>query len=214
MTELNSNYGTTKISTDFYFSDNTDEKVFAKDLREYDGATLQYVGIMPKNTNLDTYIGSLTAEKASSLIDNLKDALETETYKDGVVTKFSADIPFFKFNYAFDLAEDFSALGITNIFSAQDADLSNMLIFNELAETKPSIDVAIHKADIDFSNDGIKAAAVTAVGGMGAGGEEIFDYDWDVPVEEIDLTFDKPFLFLIRDKSTGEVWFAGTVYEI
>ena len=34
-----------------------------------------------------------------------------------------------------------------------------------------------------------------------------------VPVEEIDLTFDKPFLFIIRDKETGEVWFAGTVYE-
>ena len=40
-----------------------------------------------------------------------------------------------------------------------------------------------------------------------------FDYLYDVPVEEIDLTFDKPYIFIIRDKDTGEVWFAGTVYN-
>jgi hypothetical protein len=32
-------------------------------------------------------------------------------------------------------------------------------------------------------------------------------------VEEIDMTFDKPFVFFIQDKDTGEVWFAGTVYQ-
>ena len=32
-------------------------------------------------------------------------------------------------------------------------------------------------------------------------------------VEEIDITFDQPFLYVIRDKDTGEVWFTGTVYE-
>ncbi|MBQ1528137.1 serpin family protein, partial [Candidatus Saccharibacteria bacterium] len=61
------------------------------------------------------------------------------------------------------------------------------------------------------SNDGIRAAAATGMGGRGAAGP--WDYKFDVPVEEIDLTFDKPFLFLIHDKSTGEVWFTGTVYN-
>ena len=41
----------------------------------------------------------------------------------------------------------------------------------------------------------------------------MFDYLYDVPVEKIDLTFDKPYMFIIRNKETGEVWFAGTVYE-
>jgi serine protease inhibitor len=41
----------------------------------------------------------------------------------------------------------------------------------------------------------------------------VFDYLFDVPVEEIDLTFDKPFLYMIRDTKTGEIWFMGTVYE-
>ena len=75
-----------------------------------------------------------------------------------------------------------------------------------------AIDKAVHKANIEFSNDGIKAAAATAMAGLGAAGGG-FDYQFKIPVEEIDVTFDKPYLYLIRDKNSGEVWFAGTVYE-
>ena len=50
------------------------------------------------------------------------------------------------------------------------------------------------------------------MGGRGAAGCG-FVYNFDVPVEVIDLTFDKPYMFIIRDKNTGEVWFVGTVYE-
>ena len=49
------------------------------------------------------------------------------------------------------------------------------------------------------------------IGGMFLGGG--FEYLYEVPVEHIDLTFDSPYLFLIRDVDTGEVWFTGTVYE-
>ena len=73
------------------------------------------------------------------------------------------------------------------------------------------IEDATHKANIEFTQDGIKAAAVTTFGGRGAG--STFDYLYDVPVEKIDLTFDKPYMFLIRDKATGEIWFTGTVYN-
>ena len=48
---------------------------------------------------------------------------------------------------------------------------------------------------------------VLVLGGCG------YDYQFKVPVENIDLTFDKPYMFIIRDKDTNEVWFAGTVYE-
>ena len=49
------------------------------------------------------------------------------------------------------------------------------------------------------------------VGGAGAG--DWYDYFFEMPTEEIDITFDKPYMFLIRDKKTGETWFVGTVYE-
>ena len=49
-------------------------------------------------------------------------------------------------------------------------------------------------------------------GGMGAAGCW-YDYLYDVPVETIDLSFNNPYMFLIRDVNSGEVWFAGAVYE-
>ena len=69
-----------------------------------------------------------------------------------------------------------------------------------------------HKANIEFSNEGIKASAVTLVGGTGDIGC-YFDYLYDVPIKTIDLTFNKPFMFIIRDAQSGEVWFTGTVYN-
>ena len=96
-------------------------------------------------------------------------------------------------------------LNITNVFDSNKADLSG------ITTDKLFIDTATHKANIEFSNHGIKAAAVTALGGMGDIGCG-FEYDFEVPVETIDLTFDNPYLFLIRDKNSGEVWFTGTVY--
>ena len=211
LTELKSNYGRADISTDFYFNNTDEVKVFAKDLKEYDGSTLQYVAVMPKNEDLQKFISNTNAEKLSNIIASIKEPV-VENMKDGVVTKITGKIPFFSFNYELDLKGDLQDLGITDVFKEEKADLSAMLTTAE-NEPKPFILDAIHKANIDFSNTGIKATAVTVIaGGNGAGGPD-FDYFWDVPVEEIDITFDKPFIFLIRDKKTGEVWFAGETYE-
>lgn len=54
--ELDSNYGRVDVSTDFLFYDDLQVKAFAKDLKEYDGTTLQYIGIMLKEVRLDRYI--------------------------------------------------------------------------------------------------------------------------------------------------------------
>lgn len=205
--EIGENYGKLANSTDFYFLDTDTEKVFAKDLQEYDGSTLQYVGIMPKSSTLNAYLNQHTAEDFANLIANLKDASDINNYKDGVVTKITGDIPFFKFSYDMEsFKSNLEQLGITDVFQQTKADLTNMV-----AEKGEYIEAALHKADIEFSNDGIKAAAATAFGGMGAAAP--WDYKFDIPVEEIDLTFDQPFVFLIRDKSTGEIWFVGTVYN-
>ena len=207
MEELSSNYGKTHISTDFYFSDNDDEKVFAKDLKTYDDSTLQYVGIMPKNENLNTYVNAMTVENLSSLINGIKDASVVDNYKDGVITQIEGYIPFFNFDYNLKLKEDLMNLGVTDVFDPEIADLSRLTTI-----AHSYIQDALHKANIDFSNDGIKAAAATVVSG-GLGAAFSFDYEWEVPVEKIDITFNKPFFFIIRDKSTGEIWFAGTVYH-
>ena len=178
---------------------------FGKDLKEYNGMQLQYVGIMPKSGNLTEYIQNLDAEKLNKVIGDLK-SMKVENFKEGVATRIRGNIPFFKFEYELKLLDDLQKLGIEDIFDIEDSDLSNM------TSQKEVIDKAVHKANIEFSNDGIKAAAATALAGLGAAGGG-FDYQFKIPVEEIDVTFDKPYLYLIRDKATGEVWFAGTVYE-
>lgn len=205
MKELKSNYGKEDSSTDFYLNDAEDAKVFAKDLKEYDGTTLQYVGIMPKETELKSFVESMTAEKAAGYISGLKE-LKKENFEDGKVTKIDATIPLFKYDFELKLKEDLQQLGINDVFDQGKANLS------KLSKTGSYIKIAKHKANIEFSNEGIKAGAATFMGGAGAGGLR-FEYLWDVPVVEIDLTFNKPFMYLIRDKNSGEVWFTGMVYE-
>lgn len=205
MAEINSNYGRVDYATDFSCYVDDSVKVFAKDLKEYEGTTLQYIGIMPTKENLDTYISSMNTTKMNEIISQLKD-LTTENFKQGVVTKITGYIPKFKFEYELNLKEDLKQLGITDVFEQGKANLTEITDDENIYITE-----AIHKANIEFTQDGIKAAAATLFGGGGAGSS--FDYFYEVPVEEIDLTFDQPYMFLIRDKETGEVWFVGTVYE-
>lgn len=204
ISELNSNYHKSGSSTDFSVYTDEDVKIFAKDLKEYDNTTLQYVGIMPISTDLDKFITDLDGDTVNNYISNLKD-ISYENFKEGVVTRIFGYIPKFKFEYDLNLMEDLKSCNITNVFDSKKSDLSNMINGDAYIST------ALHKANIEFTQDGIKAAAATFLGGAGAGSP--FDYQFDVPVEEIDITFDKPYMFLIRDKETGEIWFTGTVYE-
>lgn len=204
--EIDSNYNKVTSSTDFTFYSDDEVKVFGKDLKEYNGTTLQYVAIMPQKVSLKEYIKDLDADKASKLIRSLKE-IKAESFKDGVITDLEGGIPIFNYEYELDLINDLNKLGIKDIFDGGKANLSKMT-----TEKGAYIQDARHKATIDFSNDGIKAAAVTTMGGMGAAGC-YFTYNYDVPVEKVDLMFDKPYIYFIMDKSTKEVWFTGAVYN-
>ena len=205
ISEINSNYKRVDYSTDFSLYVDDSVKVFAKDLKEYDGTTLQYIGIMPTNQDLDSYVQNVDQITINNIISNLKE-LKAENFKEGVVTKITGYIPKFKFEYELKLKEDLEKLGIKDVFEQGKANLVEICEDEDIF-----INDAVHKANIEFTQDGIKAAAATMMGGAGAGSS--FDYIYDIPVEEIDLTFDKPYMFLIRDKETGEIWFMGTVYE-
>ena len=102
--------------------------------------------------------------------------------------------------------KDLKEMGITDVFDSDKADLSNL-------SEGAAINKAIHKANIEFSNDGIKASAATAMGGFGSSTGPYYEHLFKVPVKEIDVTFNKPYMYFIRDKQSGEVWFVGTVYE-
>lgn len=205
--ELKENYGKAVNSTDFLLYEDDNVKEFAKDLQTYDDTTLQYIGIMPKNEKLADFIDKSDKDSLTKIINGLKE-VKIDSFEEGYVTRIRGFIPFFKFDYELQLKEDLKSLGIKDVFDANKADLSSMT-----GSKGTFIDKAIHKADIEFSNDGIKAAAATAEAGYGAANGPAFEHLFKVPVKDIDVTFNKPYMYLIRDKATGEIWFAGTVYE-
>lgn len=206
--DLNKNYGKEAHSTDFSLHEDDNVRVFAKDLQEYEGMNLQYIGIMPKTLPLVDFVKNTNKKELNDIINKLK-VVNIDSFEEGYVTRIRGFIPFFKFEYELSLMEDLQKLGIKDVFDVNKANLTKMLGDGE----KQYIGDVKHKANIEFSNDGIKASAATAMGGFGAAGGPYFEHLFKVPVKNIDVTFDKPYMYLIRDKATGEVWFTGTVYE-
>jgi len=154
---------------------------------------LEFNAIMPPS-NLGKYIENLT-------LSNLESTLKNTIPADATEAGINISIPKFKFDYELKFRNDLNSLGIVTAFDCDLADFSNM------APDKPlCVSDAIHKANIDFSEEGIKAAAITAFGMM----EATAIAETDVPVE---VTIDHPFFFVIRDTNSGDIWFTGAVYR-
>jgi len=162
------------------------------DLKKYGNNELEFIAIMPEDLN--SYIKSLKYEDINNIKKNLIPASKT-------IGGLKVEIPKFKFDYSLNLKKDLMDLGINDVFSSEKADLSNMTNAN----LGLYISDALHKATIDFSEDGIKAAAVTAF----IASDSAFVEEQEPEV----ITFDKPFMYIIDDKNTSEVWFVGSVYE-
>lgn len=174
-----------------YYKDN-DITALTMDLKQYDDTQLQFVAIMPKD-NVSEYIKTFNMEEFNTILEKMIMASET---KNGV----DISIPKFSFDYDLKLKNDLIDLGITDAFDVNLADFSNM------ANTELYVGDALHKADIDFSEEGIRAAATTVF----AMKMNAVLPDSNQPEE---IKINKPFLYFIRDKETNEIWFVGTVYE-
>lgn len=85
------------------------------------------------------------------------------------------------------------------------ANLSN-IIPKEKLENNIYISDAIHKTKIELSETGTKAAAVTAfIISEASGIPKKYDF--------VSIEFNRPFIYIIRDKITKEIIFFGAVYE-
>ena len=156
---------------------------------------LEFVGILPKD-NVSDYLNSLTKEKLESIDSNLKEASDS--------VHISLSLP--RFSYDFDLNEFMNVLesmGIKDAFDPQRANFTNM------SSTLPlHVSIAVHKTFIDLNEAGTKAAAVT-----------FFGMDKSAAIVErkkptiIEIVFNKPFAYMIRDSKTKEILFFGVTYE-
>ena len=172
----------------------SDLTVLAMNLKEYEGTQLEFMAIMPKQ-NLKGYIENLTKETIKELDQRLSLSSDLQ---DGI----NIHIPKFKFSHEINLKSSLMNLGIRDAFDKYHADFSNMTNSKENGYLF-FISDALHKADIDFSETGIKAAAISIEFFM-----EITSMYWP-----LNITINRPFMFIIRDKNTKDIWFTGTVYE-
>ena len=106
-------------------------------------------------------------------------------------------MPRFEFESGFSLKEALAALGMADAFSEQ-ADFSGMTGQRDLF-----ISEVVHKAFVSVDENGTEAAAATAV-----------IMKLTAAVEEpVEVTMDRPFVFLIRDLETGAILFVGRVVD-
>ncbi|VGO22868.1 serpin family protein [Pontiella sulfatireligans] len=103
-------------------------------------------------------------------------------------------LPKFKLESEFSLASTLAAMGMPLAFS-KGADLSGMDGSKNLF-----IGAVVHKAFVEVNEEGTEAAAATAVG---------------IRTTSMPLMFEanRPFLFLIRENSTGAILFIGRVTD-
>lgn len=174
-----------------YYQDE-EYNVLSMPLKEYEGNNLEFIAIMPKNEDLHKFATSSTfEEKVNELLSNMKNPTDVE---------LSISIPRFEFEYNLNLKDDLMNLGIKAAFSNLDADFSNM------SKRELVVGDALHKANIKFSEKGVKAGAATV----------ILMLDKSSAIEEgkiVYLNYDRPFMFIVRDSNTNEIWFVGNVYN-
>ena len=142
--------------------------------------------------NLSDYIENFSTDKLDNIIE--KSTLASKT-RNGVYIL----IPRFSMDYNLELKNDLIELGITDAFDEKLAD------FSMISDRNLYVSDALHKANIDFTEKGIKAAATTVI---------YMTCEASImEAKPVEININKPFLYVIRDKNTGEIWFLGTVYE-
>ncbi len=159
-------------------------------MKPYKGGRWAFAALLPDRGRLGDYLDSLTGERLHAL---LSEAEEREVY---------AAIPKFEKDYGAELANSLKALGMTDAFDMERADLSGFGV----SKLGPLfISQVLHKTHISVDEKGTKAGAATAVladAGADAPGME-------KPVPRVYL--DRPFLYMLVDRETNLPAFIGVV---
>ena len=164
------------------FSYTKGEGYQAVELR-YDGGELSMVVFLPEAGKFEAFEEGLQAQQVCDIISGLQPIQVTLT------------MPQFEFDSEFSLKDTLAGMGMPIAFSG-DADFSGMTGNQEL-----SISDVVHKAFVAVDEAGTEAAAATSV---------IMKLT-AVPEPPVEVTIDRPFIFLIRDIETGAILFIGRV---
>lgn len=162
---------------------------------------LEFIGILPNET-LENYIKKLDINLLNEKIDNFEEATDKK--------RLSLSIPRFTYNYDLsDFKEILISIGITSAFNSELANFNSIITksnMNKNGINNMYVSDAIHKTYIDLNEKGTKAAAVTYFG-IKANSAVLDNY------KEVKIEFNRPFIYMIRDKESKEILFFGSVYE-
>lgn len=151
----------------------------------YDGNEVEMDLVLPDPGRLADVEAGLDAKTFSSMTGAL------------TPTDVLLSLPKFEVRSKLKLGDTLQSLGMRDAFDPSRADLSGMDGARDL-----SITAVIHEAWVKVDEEGTEAAAATAVVSAGSA----------APVG-LNLAFDRPFLFVIRDRPTGAVLFVGRVTD-
>ena len=151
----------------------------------YASEELTMVVLLPKKVDgISELEKALTAENLAQWFDGVSN-------REVVVT-----MPKFKMTSKFSMADVLRTMGMTDAFTAR-ADFSGMTGKRDLF-----ISAVIHQAYVDVNEEGTEAAAATGV---------VMKLTSIRPDQTPVFRADHPFLFLIRDKTSGSILFLGRV---
>nr|XP_011460895.1 PREDICTED: serpin-ZX-like [Fragaria vesca subsp. vesca] len=113
-------------------------------------------------------------------------------------------IPKFKISSGFEASKVLAGLGLVLpfVYDVKGGNVTEMV--ESPAGEDPYVKAIFHKSCIEIDEDGTEASAVTVSVLYGSGGGP-------PPPPEVDFVADHPFMFLIKEDSTGAVLFMGHV---
>ena len=152
----------------------------------YNGNELSMIVFVPDDGAFADFDTSLSSERFNAIIGSFQPK------------RISLGFPRFEFEYTVSLVPALQRLGITDAFDADRADFSGITGARDLM-----ISDVLHKAFVSVDEAGTEAAAATAVAFRTTA----------MPVEPLELTVDRPFVFVLRDRPTGSILFVGRVLE-
>ena len=150
----------------------------------YKSEELSMVILLPEPTSFEAYIKSLDTDVMNTIMDGL------------VPTSVNLALPKFLLDSKVKVKGSLTSMGMVDPFG--NADFSGIDGTHELF-----IDDIYHQAVIDVDEAGTEAAAGSAVVMTRKG----------MPVAEIDLVVDHPFIFFVKDNQTGAVLFLGYIID-
>lgn len=159
-------------------------------MKDYKDGKYAFAALLPdENININDYVESLTGEKISAILGNAKNEM------------VSVKIPQFTCEFDMSLKDVLSDMGIDHAFDEKAADFSKMA---KSSEGNIFIGDVFHKTFITVDERGTKAGAVTKV--------EV--KDTAAPTQLRQVFLDRPFVYMIIDKTNNLPIFMGVLADI